>query len=952
MKSADRAPSRRTPKPGLSALTAGLLASGNSRRRVARPNVQPPPPLHGMETDRAGLRGFGQEVTLGNVPVTLLESENAVKIIIGRAREFGQLPLAVVSANLDHVKHFGKGGLWAETLEAERSVEWLTLLDGAPLVHQAEVLTGTRWPRLAGSDLILPLLDAAETTGLRIGILGGTSECHQLIQDKLGNTHPQLQVAGYWAPERSALTDAAASRSLAAEIAMARIDMLVVCLGKPRQELWIAEYGALTGAKTMLCFGAVVDFLAGRVRRAPEWISGLGLEWAWRLALEPRRLGKRYLVDGPQAYLTLRRASSAVVPTASDQKTRDPAGADPTLAPGPAATPGFTPPGEHAAVAVVIVTYMSENDVPLLLEALVKETADQSIKVVVADNSPTQDTLQVVKFHPHVLALKTGGNLGYAGGINAAMKAAGTADAYLVLNPDMRVERGAVRALRERMAKSDAGVVVPLLCDDDGAVYPSLRHEPALWNAVGDALMGSRLKRRPSWLSEMDFEPESYLHAHPVEWATGAALLIRPDIVERVGDWDERYFLYSEETDFLHRVRELGAKLWFEPASRMTHRRGGSGTSPQLNALMATNRIRYIRKFRPGPYARAFRAVVVLAALLRAPIPGRWPVLAAVLRERRWTDLPQAVRYPEADMPSGTLAPRGSVIIPAHNEAAVIARTMSSLAPLAALDTVDVVVACNGCTDRTEEILSAFEGVTVLSLPAPSKTAALNAADAAASHWPRVYLDADIEISAATVCQLLSSLDSGGEDGCMLAARPASQYVTDSASPLVRAYYRARSRIPSLNGALWGGGVYGLSQAGHQRFGSFPEVTADDYFVDRLFEPGEKRVLKTEPVLVRTPRTASELLRTLHRVYRGVQEQAGESSSTFRTVSQLLQTVRGPLSAVDACVYAGFAAAGRWSQRQTAHGSWERDESSRIDGGARLAHGYPGQYVRGGKRNA
>lgn len=873
------------------------------------------------EAGRPDPRSTGVWVNLGGVPVKLLEFNDALDGIVERATCGGPIPLAVASANLDHVKHFGEGSRWADTFGHAASVEWLTLLDGAPLVSQAEKVTHRAWPRLAGSDLIWPLLDAAETAGLRIGFLGGTPEVHALIQDNFAAAHPGLAVAGWWAPERSSLADPAASRSLAAEIAEARTELLVVCLGKPRQELWISEYGHLTGANVMLAFGAVVDFLAGRVRRAPARVRNLGLEWAWRLALEPRRLANRYLVDGPEAYLKLRRASGAEVSPALAPTLPPP----PVASPAPARGDQFTPHHEHADVAVLIVTYNNEKDAPLLLESLRKETRDQSIKVVVADNSPTPSTLLALKDHAHVFAFPTGGNLGYAGAINSAIQQAGTAGAFLVLNPDMRVERGSIRALRERMARCGAGVVVPLLVDDDGSVYPSLRREPSVSRAVGDALMGSRLPGRPGWLSEMDFETESYLHPHKVDWATGAALLIRPDVAQLVGEWDERYFLYSEETDFMHRVRAAGADVWFEPSARMRHCRGGSGTSPALDALMAANRIRYIRKFHTGGYARAFRAAVVLSAMLRSPLPRRREILAVVSGEKRWSELPRASRYAEpASQDHGDL-PHGSVIIPAHNEATVIARTLSSLAPLAALDEVEVVVACNGCTDGTEEILSRFPGVKVVSIPEASKTSALNAADSVASCWPRLYLDADIEISGATVRQLLSSLN--GRD--LLAARPASRYVTEDASVLVRAYYRARARVPALNNALWGGGVYGLSESGHARLGAFPSLTADDYYVDCLFDGNEKRVLATEPVLVRTPQTAAALLGTLNRVYRGVREQPGAAPSTGRTVSQLLGTVRGPVSAFDAAVYAGFAVAGRLRRSSL---RWERDDSSRTPG--------------------
>ncbi|MBT2567577.1 WecB/TagA/CpsF family glycosyltransferase [Arthrobacter sp. ISL-85] len=524
-------------------------------------------------------------------------------------------------------------------MERPSAVEWLPLLDGSPLVSRAGKLTGRTWPRLAGSDLIGPVLDAAEAKGTRVGFLGGSEEAHRLVHSSLSSTHPNLQVAGWWAPDRAELTDQSASAVLAADIAAAQTDILFVCLGKPRQELWISEFGQFTGAKVLLAFGAAVDFLARRVPRAPELAQNLGMEWAWRLALEPRRLANRYLVQGPEAYLKLRTQSCGAA-EALPKPDRSTSTENELLR-----SEGFSAKGEKTDVAALVVTYNNERDVAALLNSLKAETRDQTIKVIVADNSPGPGTLNELEKFPEVYAFPTGGNLGYSAAINVAMKKAGSADSFLILNPDMRLERGAIRAMRRRMAICGAGVVVPLLMDDDRTVYHSLRREPSVCRAFGDAVLGSRLPGRPEWLAETEFDRESYLHPHRVDWATGAALMIRPDAAQMAGDWDEEYFLYSEETDFMHRVRSAGMEVWFEPQARMFHSRAGSGTSTALAALMAANRIRYVRKFHTRSYARAFRAAVVLSALLRSPLHGQQLILAAVTRERKWVDLPHAENY-------------------------------------------------------------------------------------------------------------------------------------------------------------------------------------------------------------------------------------------------------------------------------------------------------------------
>ncbi|AFR29219.1 putative glycosyl transferase, WecB/TagA/CpsF family protein [Arthrobacter sp. Rue61a] len=587
-------------------------------------------------------------VNLGGVPVRLMEADGAIREILDRAGSPDAPPLGVCSANLDHVRHFGTGSRWMGTLDPPAPVEWLTLIDGAPLATEARRLTSRTWPRLAGSDLIHPLLTGAAARGLRLGFLGGSEETQKLIAGKFATERPELNVVGWWAPARSTLGDAAASRKLAQEIRAAAPDVLVVGLGKPRQELWIAEYGHLTGAKVLLAFGAVVDFLAGNVRRAPSWASSHSLEWAWRLMLEPRRLARRYLVEGPEAYVKLRMWSSSDIEPRTLLSTTAYAVPEPvpSRAPGP-----FVSVTEKADVAVIVVTYNNADDVGPLLASLRKETTDQSIKVVVADNSPDESTLLELSHHPDVTAVRTGGNLGYAGGINTALSVAGQAGSYLVLNPDLRVEPGAVAAMLRRMKELGAGMVVPVLLDDDGSIYPSLRREPGVLRALGDAALGSHVKARPGWLSEMDFDPESYLHGHCVDWATGAALLISAEAADAVGAWDEQFFLYSEETDYCHRVRDAGFSIWFEPAARMWHERGGSGTSPQLTALMSVNRVRYADKYLGRGRALAFRGAVLAAEVARLNKPGHRDAALAVLSQRRWEALPHATRTTTAAMP-------------------------------------------------------------------------------------------------------------------------------------------------------------------------------------------------------------------------------------------------------------------------------------------------------------
>ncbi|MGP5071871.1 WecB/TagA/CpsF family glycosyltransferase [Arthrobacter rhombi] len=902
-----------------------------------------------------------QRINLAGIVVDLVDQPLAIQQIIDRTHATtspvtadAEPPLSVVSANLDHIAQFGRGGRWQETLgdslrptiqpialDAESAqggepMEWLTLLDGAPLVAQATKLTGRSWPRLAGSDLIGPLLDEAQRSGATVGFLGGSYLIQRLLSRQLTRGRPDLVIAGMWSPDRADLADHKKSLDLARTIRESGAQLLIVGLGKPRQELWMAKYGNATGAGVLLAFGAVVDFLAGAIQRAPDWASEHGLEWAWRLALEPRRLARRYLVDDPPSLLQLRRDSSTISPAATPANSSLTLSRDDLASGEPDGS--FVPVGAPADVVVYIVTYNSESSLAPLMTSLRREAKTLRLRVIVADNDSADGTLHELRSYPDAYTLSTGGNLGYASGINAAHRVSGDTRAVLVLNPDLEVMPGSITALHRRLVATGAGLVVPKLLETDGSIYESLRREPTVTTAFGDALFGAKWPTRPGWLAETDYASETYQHAHRIDWASGAALMVRSDLAKRLGDWDERFFLYSEEVDYFRRARETGETAWYEPASTMVHHGGGSGTSASLNALLAVNRVRYVRKYHDARYARWFRNGVALTELLRLYKPTRLEIFRTIMDEASWGSLP-------GPTPAERLLhvldgfPRGTIIIPAHNEAAVIGRTLRSLQPVVDTGNIEVIVACNGCTDNSAEIARGFFGVTVLEVGTASKTAALNEADAIASFWPRLYLDADIPISPTTLRLVLERLKRGD----VLAARPAYRYDDSGASWTVKSFYRARRRLPSTDEALWGAGAYGLTKSGHARFGIFPSLTADDLFIDQQFEHSEKAIMYTPPVAVSTPRTSSSLLAILRRNYRGQAEMLSSRatggvqatapySTTRRTVRELVGAIHGPMSAFDALIYAGYVAAARLYRlggKRTASTIWERDTSSR-----------------------
>jgi GT2 family glycosyltransferase len=574
-----------------------------------------------------------------------------------------------------------------------------------------------------------------------------------------------------------------------------------------------------------------------------------------------------------------------------------------SIAAGPvdASVARFAGPDVEPDLAVLIVSYQSAADLGVLLDSLRAEAVGRRIRVVVADNASTDSSVDIARAPGDVVVIETGGNLGYAAGLNAAMSYVGEAPAILVLNPDVVLEPGCIAALENRMRVSGAGIVVPRILGNDGEVSLSLRYEPGVIRALGEALLGSRWLSHREWLSECMRSERAYAAARRIDWATGAAMLVDRAAWDAVGQWDERFFLYSEETDFFHRARREGFDVWFEPAATVRHREGGSGSSDELVALLRVNQVRYVEKHRPRR-ARLHRAVLVVHEELRRCDPTQAVARRALRRRTLWSHLP-AARFDAIDPAA---FPSASIIILAHNESSVIASTLAPLAPLAASGALQVIVACHGCSDDTAEIAARYAGVTAIELAEASKVGAMNAGDEVATRWPRLYLDADIEVDPAALAPTIRALTGDG----IFAARPPFRIDADGASPAVRAYLRARYRMPSMSRAMWGAGVYGLSRAGHHRLGSFSAATADELLLDRLFAPGRKLIPSGPAVTVRVPRTAQGLLAVFVRSCRGTAEQSLDTRAL--SLKELLDTITGVRSAVDAACFVGFALAVRY----------------------------------------
>ncbi|AOS97221.1 Glycosyl transferase family 2 [Microbulbifer aggregans] len=208
-----------------------------------------------------------------------------------------------------------------------------------------------------------------------------------------------------------------------------------------------------------------------------------------------------------------------------------------------------------------------------------------------------------------------------------------------------------------------------------------------------------------------------------------------------------------------------------------------------------------------------------------------------------------------------------AIIIPAHNESRVIGRLLKALSPAAINGEFEVVVSCNGCTDGTDEMVrNNYPEMRCLNVKQASKVAALNAAEESGLGFPRIYIDADIEIDLDSVRSLIDAVACSKRP---LLAVPTAILKRDEASWIVRKYYSAWMKTIFYREQGFGGGVFALNKPARVKFGSFPDLIADDTYVRRTVGLKNIKVVKNSKAYARVPRTVASLLKVLSRVKLG-----------------------------------------------------------------------------------
>lgn len=262
-------------------------------------------------------------------------------------------------------------------------------------------------------------------------------------------------------------------------------------------------------------------------------------------------------------------------------------------------------------VSVVLVVFNAAVHLTDMLNSLRYE-GNRPAEIIAIDNGSTDGSLAILEADADVTVVAQN-NTGFAHGVNRGISLARPDADIFVLNADVRLRPGVVRTMAEALDRlPGVGIVAPRLVDENGATLRSCRRSPSILRTIVETVVGGT---RAGRFGEA-YEPRD--RAHEVDWATGAALLLRRHMVDVLGGMDESFFLYSEETEFCLRARQRGFRVMVEPMATVMHVGGELGSDPRLWALRAVNRVRCYR-MGAGPIAGlGFRGALMLFELRRS----------------------------------------------------------------------------------------------------------------------------------------------------------------------------------------------------------------------------------------------------------------------------------------------------------------------------------------------
>jgi hypothetical protein len=283
-------------------------------------------------------------------------------------------------------------------------------------------------------------------------------------------------------------------------------------------------------------------------------------------------------------------------------------------------------------LSIVIVTHNGRELALATIESAMAKLGGATVEWVIVDSGSTDDTPAAIEARwPQIEVIRVD-NIGFAAANNVGFDAA-RGRYLLALNPDTEVLWGRFEALVRAMdERPDVGAASVIQEEADGSLQ-CIRRDPTIGRQLSEALWLRKLPGLRRW-QERELDQAAYGEERSADWVVGAVLMLRREAVDRVGGFDERFFMYSEEADLCRRIRDAGWEVRHLPVMRILHY--GGAPNPRLVAQSAFSRLEYAAKHFSRARALGFRGVLALHHLLRlasvAVRPGQGERRAGELR--------------------------------------------------------------------------------------------------------------------------------------------------------------------------------------------------------------------------------------------------------------------------------------------------------------------------------
>jgi hypothetical protein len=280
-------------------------------------------------------------------------------------------------------------------------------------------------------------------------------------------------------------------------------------------------------------------------------------------------------------------------------------------------------------LSVIILTWNSEEFIEACLESIFEDKGSIDLEVIVIDNASGDGTVEIIKeFEPEVRLIFNQKNLGYSKGNNQGIEIA-KGKYILLLNPDIVLEENSLKLmLRFLQEHKEIDGLGPQLLNKDGSIQSSCREFPdfaiLLWELTGLSYLFSRSRTLGRWrMGYFDFKS-----SREVEQPMGSCLLLRREILRKVGTFDEEFPIFFNDVDLCYRIRKSGGKLYFYPEAKAFHYKGGSTRKAKPKMILSSHSsfFRFLKKHRKGALNKTLSylswVILMLSALFRIFIYG------------------------------------------------------------------------------------------------------------------------------------------------------------------------------------------------------------------------------------------------------------------------------------------------------------------------------------------